>query len=1101
MVNAYTLFGELKANTTQFEKSLRDAENRLQATEKAITKQEQRAVSLGKTTAVTARGYQKLNEKLQETTSKLVDSVNKFQRGETTSKALAKAIDAATNASKNLNSRLADSNARLTDFANKAADTAAKVRAFGQGMVLAGQSMSLYLTAPILAAGGGLVKLGASFDSMRNKMIAATGDVATANAKIKELRQLAQTSAGVFSDAAVDLFAFFKPMKVGEQTINEVIKAFGRLQLADDQFEGKEFGRNLTQLFTQGFEMQDLKQAIGRMPRFAEIVNKQFGIEGNDLNSLKTGLNSLKDSGKLTIDQFLQGFADGVNQDTTFTKLQDTVGIRFQKMMERVFVAVEPLANRILTVLEPMLPPLIALVEQLGASFASLSPYAQVVAVAMAGVAAAIGPILIVAGSLISAITTISTAFASLAAISGIGTALAVVAAALAVTAAGAYALYQAWETNFGNIQGVTQDFVKTAQTAFSTLLTTAQPALDSLKTFALDTFQSLADWWKTNGDDISKAAGVVMTNMSNAIKLILDGVRAFWQTHGQDITAIASAAWNAIKAVVVNVGQVIGSTITFVAALINGDWSKAWNSFQTIVIASLEIVGNIIRGAGSMLYSALQAAFTQMLSIHNWIVGESYKIGEDIGRGMYNGLMAWIDPIGTAARSLAERAVNAAKSTLGIQSPSKVFFGIGEDVVQGFINGINALKSSAQSAMSGILDVRSIKTTKVDTAGVRLLGELTNEIARLGVEGKAANIALDLTAGEFAKLNPQIKEAILQAAQYIDKFNDINEVTQKFNDVLNDLIEIPAKSKLAEINEFLSDDRTNQALAQRASVLGVTVDYLKDYLRLISSLADEATLDPMASGTGINLRGNTNIQIAPTQSMDAEETPPQLKALSKWEEVINRIKDNLGGLGEDARTSGQKIGDALTGAFDRVNNIFLNAIDSANGFFQGVLDGFKNFAKQLISEMLAVLAVAVVVGAITAAFGGGFSSGFDRVIDSGQGGMGGDILGGLFGNRKKKKSVVGGIAGYASGGFTGAGSPTDIAGVVHRNEYVLNASDVRNMGGVAGVERAKNGGGKTINVTMNINGVQDAESFRRSESQIKRGLIASLQSAQGGNA
>lgn len=64
------------------------------------------------------------------------------------------------------------------------------------------------------------------------------------------------------------------------------------------------------------------------------------------------------------------------------------------------------------------------------------------------------------------------------------------------------------------------------------------------------------------------------------------------------------------------------------------------------------------------------------------------------------------------------------------------------------------------------------------------------------------------------------------------------------------------------------------------------------------------------------------------------------------------------------------------------------------------------------------------------------------------------------------------GDAGYAVGGFTGFGSDTDIAGVVHRNEYVLSSTAVDNMGGPAVLdamhEAARGGGGMGGNVTVN---------------------------------
>ena len=44
-------------------------------------------------------------------------------------------------------------------------------------------------------------------------------------------------------------------------------------------------------------------------------------------------------------------------------------------------------------------------------------------------------------------------------------------------------------------------------------------------------------------------------------------------------------------------------------------------------------------------------------------------------------------------------------------------------------------------------------------------------------------------------------------------------------------------------------------------------------------------------------------------------------------------------------------------------------------------------------------------------------------------------------------------LRGYSSGGFTGSGGKNDIAGVVHKNEYVVDSQRLRNVGGASGME------------------------------------------------
>ena len=72
--------------------------------------------------------------------------------------------------------------------------------------------------------------------------------------------------------------------------------------------------------------------------------------------------------------------------------------------------------------------------------------------------------------------------------------------------------------------------------------------------------------------------------------------------------------------------------------------------------------------------------------------------------------------------------------------------------------------------------------------------------------------------------------------------------------------------------------------------------------------------------------------------------------------------------------------------------------------------------------------------------------------------GPGGAFVGGLLG--EGLKWMFGGAAakpGFMTGGYTGAGATTDVAGVVHAEEYVFDAASTRKIG-VANLEALRRG-------------------------------------------
>jgi phage-related protein len=69
------------------------------------------------------------------------------------------------------------------------------------------------------------------------------------------------------------------------------------------------------------------------------------------------------------------------------------------------------------------------------------------------------------------------------------------------------------------------------------------------------------------------------------------------------------------------------------------------------------------------------------------------YSAGEDLIRGLINGIKGMAGDAARAARDAVAGAVNSAKGFLGISSPSRVFMEIGEQTTEGLIHGLRAVR------------------------------------------------------------------------------------------------------------------------------------------------------------------------------------------------------------------------------------------------------------------------------------------------------------------------------------------------------------------------------------------------------------------------
>lgn len=199
------------------------------------------------------------------------------------------------------------------------------------------------------AIGGRALEAAKEVDAARQSIAALVGGADAANEKIAELRKLAQESPGVTTGLATTLFSQLKASSdIADASINKVIQSVGKLNAVFTIDDPKSFSRNLIQIFSQGFERADIKEALGRVPIFEQFLEEAFGTkDGNKLRALK-------DSGKLTLEGFLTGLAEAINNDSRFAGVRESLGAQLAKASERFSLALAPIGDQIGEALLPL---------------------------------------------------------------------------------------------------------------------------------------------------------------------------------------------------------------------------------------------------------------------------------------------------------------------------------------------------------------------------------------------------------------------------------------------------------------------------------------------------------------------------------------------------------------------------------------------------------------------------------------------------------------------------------------------------------------------------------------------------------------------------
>lgn len=199
-----------------------------------------------------------------------------------------------------------------------------------------------------------------------------------------------------------------------------------------------------------------------------------------------------------------------------------------------------------------ILPPLTAMLTKVVAGFNSLSPGMQSVALAGAAFAAAVGPVLIVVGGLVSGIG------ALLPVIGAIGAPFLLAAAAVAGLAA-VFWIYR------DEIIPLVQDFGKAVSDVVGPKLT---PLFDALKSAVSALGEVFVLIFSPKGD-----AGEAMTNFN----------------------IVVSRVFGAVVEIITAALQTISGVIRGFAALLRGDFSGAWTALKDVAAAQLRGLANVV--------------------------------------------------------------------------------------------------------------------------------------------------------------------------------------------------------------------------------------------------------------------------------------------------------------------------------------------------------------------------------------------------------------------------------------------------------------------------------------------------------------------------
>lgn len=475
------------------------------------------------------------------------------------------------------------------------------------------------------------------------------------------------------------------------------------------------------------------------------LMTELFGKSGKDLSDT---LNALANGGLANAEQKAKdlGLAigdDGVNRS-----------IEFGKSFETLKMALEGVAVSIGSAIMPVLLPLI---EQFAQWAVQVMPQVQAaIKTVFDWIAANVGP------ALQGLIPIFQTVFGWLQ-------------TNVAPIIQNVIAWFQnavTWvQTNWPQIQAAVIGGIQGAYTSIA-------PILQAIYNVVSTIFNAVKDFLRTHGDEIRTFIQDAWSKISEIISTISEIIRTVvttvWQaiadfvTTNQDlIKGIITGVWESIRLFISVVLDIIRGIVNAVLSLMKGDVQGALNAILGIFRSIWDDIGTTVQQAVHTMRMLLEIAWlaiktgveqawngirTTIENLWNGIMDffrslpdRLVQIGKDIIGGIVQGIRSAGDSIGNAIQSLINDAISNIKHNLGIESPSTVFAGIGQQMMAGLAAGIGQGADLPQLALDKVSASLMLQTAQGTAANGAQPGQASTDARQFVLNVYEAGRATDI--------------------------------------------------------------------------------------------------------------------------------------------------------------------------------------------------------------------------------------------------------------------------------------------------------------------------------------------------------------------
>lgn len=371
-----------------------------------------------------------------------------------------------------------------------------------------------------------------------------------------------------------------------------------------------------------------------------------------------------------------------------------------------------------------------------------------------------------------------------------------------------------AWNAIVGAVSPGVQQVVAVLQSGWATLtsivanvwagiVAVVGPAMATIATAVLSGVAAVQAAWSAGWAVVQSVASSVwatiqsvvaaaVASVQSTIQSVISFIQSVWGVAQQAAQTQTTAAWAAIQTIITGAMLAVKIAIQVGVAVVQGIMATAW---AVVVAAANNDFGKIpaIISAGlDKVKAILQAGVSMITAVAGTMAAAALSLGKNIVSGIISGVGSMGNALGDKLKSMANSALSAAKSALGIHSPSTVMAQqVGVPIIDGIVMGIDKASPKVTDKM---LDLAG-KMVDLVSKGVDAFGKL-RELGTVSMSSIAQfantlqdamnvfatmamswNATMQSAASQFALKASTIVDTMAKAVDFLLKLQDFQGV------------------------------------------------------------------------------------------------------------------------------------------------------------------------------------------------------------------------------------------------------------------------------------------------------------------------------------